>query len=204
MPDIPAELNSLDFGTLIGGPLMAVVQAQSVAAKNTVDFINSVGFTSTTDTSNNPITVPRTTTFTFERPVHIPDPNPANTPQGGTAPVISTTEKVTLSVPFLTMVPIPYIRIEETTVDFNAKITSLQASTSSNQTNMSANLNAKFGWGPVSASLNASVSNQSQSSSQDRTTRTYSMAVHVRAVQAEVPGGTERILNLLEESITAK
>ena len=39
------ELSSIDFSAVIGGPLTAVVEAQSTAAMSTVDFIKSVGFT---------------------------------------------------------------------------------------------------------------------------------------------------------------
>ena len=38
------ELATLDFGNLIGGPLVAVITAQSVAARSTADFIKTVGF----------------------------------------------------------------------------------------------------------------------------------------------------------------
>lgn len=181
-PNIPAELNSLDFGVLIGGPLSAIVQAQAASAKSTVDFVNSVGFDETG--------APRTSVFTFTKPVTDPDDQT----------VLS--ETVKLSVPYLSMVPIPYIRIDEATIDFNAKITSLQSKDTASSMAVGANGTAKFGWGPFQASLSASFSGQKQSSSQDKTTRTYTMGVHVRAVQAEVPGGLDRILNILEESIT--
>jgi len=39
------ELSSINFGGMIGGPLSAVVDAQSQAALSTIDFIKSVGFT---------------------------------------------------------------------------------------------------------------------------------------------------------------
>src|SRR3954468_15697308 len=38
------ELATLDFGNLIGGPLVAVITAQSLAARSTADFIKTVGF----------------------------------------------------------------------------------------------------------------------------------------------------------------
>jgi hypothetical protein len=47
------ELASLDFGNLIGGPLTAVITAQSMAARSTADFIKTVGF----DKDNKPIYV---------------------------------------------------------------------------------------------------------------------------------------------------
>ena len=37
-------ISSLPFGTLIGAPLTAAVEAQAQAAKSTIDFIQEVGF----------------------------------------------------------------------------------------------------------------------------------------------------------------
>src|SRR5690606_27261285 len=42
--DFAAELGSIDFATIIGGPLDACVKAQSNASISTVNFINEVGF----------------------------------------------------------------------------------------------------------------------------------------------------------------
>ena len=44
MPNLVAELNSLDFSVYIGGPLQAAVQAQHAASMSQVQFIQEVGF----------------------------------------------------------------------------------------------------------------------------------------------------------------
>ena len=41
---IGQELSSIDFQSMIGGPLNAVVRAQAQSAQTSVDFIKSVGF----------------------------------------------------------------------------------------------------------------------------------------------------------------
>jgi len=38
------ELSSIDFASMLGGPLMAVVDAQAKAAMSSVNFIKAVGF----------------------------------------------------------------------------------------------------------------------------------------------------------------
>ena len=53
MPSPRAELASLDFGNLIGSPLVAVITAQSIAARATADFIKAAGF----DADDKPIYV---------------------------------------------------------------------------------------------------------------------------------------------------
>lgn len=53
----------------------------------------------------------------------------------------------------------------------------------------------------MSAELKVSYSYKKSTSATEKTERTYSMAVHVRAVQDELPAGTERLLSILENSI---
>ena len=44
MPSPGQELSSIDFESMIGGPLVAVINAQAQAAMSTVNFIKEVGF----------------------------------------------------------------------------------------------------------------------------------------------------------------
>jgi len=181
---IGQELASLDFEAMIGGPLNSVVRAQTQSAITSVDFIKSVGF----DEDN----VPTMVDFEYKKPIE-------KTDDKGVVTVKE--EKFKLSVPILTMLPIPFIRIEETTIDFNPKINSVQESTTSSSHDLNTSLSAKGGWGPVSAKLKVSYSYQKKSSSGSKTERTYSMKIHVRAVQDELPAGTERLLGILESAI---
>jgi len=180
------ELSSIDFESMIGGPLNAVIHAQAQSAQTSVDFIKSVGF----GDDGKPTMV----TFSYDKPIEGQDAD--GNPNG-----VFTPTKFDLSVPILTMLPVPFIRVEETTIDFNAKINSVQESTSASSSSLSASLSVKGGWGPVSASLKASYSNKKSSSSTSKTERTYSLSIHVRAVQDELPAGTERLLGILENSI---
>jgi hypothetical protein len=52
--------------------------------------------------------------------------------------------------------------------------------------------------------LKVSTSYQKNTQSGSKVDRTYSMAVHIRAVQDEMPAGLERILGILEDSIKAQ
>lgn len=106
-----------------------------------------------------------------------------------------------LEVPILTMLPIPFIRIEETTIDFNAKINSVEEAKTDSSFKIDASLEASAKFAFVSAKLNVSTSYQRNTSSGYKVDRTYSMAVHIRAVQDEMPAGTERILGILEDAI---
>lgn len=106
-----------------------------------------------------------------------------------------------LEVPILTMLPIPFIRVEETTIDFNAKITSMEYRKVDTNFKVDASLSARAGWLWGSAKLKVSTSYQRNTSEGSKVNRTYSLAVHVKAVQDEMPGGMEKILGILEESM---
>jgi hypothetical protein len=180
------ELSSLDFESMIGGPLTAVIRAQAQSAQTSVDFIKSVGF-------NEDDGKPTMVSFNYDKPVE------EKVDGVGTGNFVPT--PYSLTVPILTMLPIPFIRVEETTIDFNAKINSVQESKTASSHDLDSSLTAKAGWGPFSAKLKVSYSYKKTSSSGSKTERTYSMAVHVRAVQDELPAGTERLLGILENSI---
>lgn len=272
------ELSSLDFKNIIGGPLIAVVEAQAQAALSTVNFIKSVGFKQgdSTDPENSNTGEPIYVTFKYPKEVQPYQPavphsiaiqvtnggsdysaNPQVTISGGggsgaqaeavvkdgkitainitnigtgytSAPSVSITDttgkdaKVTVSftpaqkaveakytdmkleVPILTMLPIPFIRIDETTLDFNVKINSMEYKQVDTNFNISGALEAKARWGWGSAKLNVSTSYQRNTTQGEKVERTYSMAVHVRAVQEEMPAGLEKVLGILEDAIRAQ
>lgn len=198
------ELSSIDFESMIGGPLIAVVNAQAQAALSTVNFIKSVGFKAgesddpeASDTGD-PIYV------TFKYPKEISPYQPA-VPASGDTPatpaVPAQIQEMKLEVPILTMLPIPFIRIEETTIDFNAKITSMEYRKVDTNLKVDASLEAKAGWFFGSAKLKVSTSYQRSTTEGSSVNRTYSLAIHVKAVQDEMPGGMEKILSILEESM---
>ncbi len=175
------ELSSIDFSSMIGGPLTAVVNAQTQAAKATVDFIKEVGFTkdeSGKQTLNN-------VKFSYTKASQ--DENMR--------------DNVELIVPLLTIVPIPYIRVEDTTIEFKAKINSVSTRESSSNFGVDASLAVKHGWGMGNVKLKVNTSYQKASKSGSKETKTYSLDVRVHAVQDEIPAGMEKVLNILEESI---
>lgn len=187
---IGQELSSINFQSMIGGPLTAVIKAQAQSAQTSVDFIKSVGFNA--DDAQTDPGKPTMVTFTYDKPVESTDDNGV---------VTVTPTPFNLTVPILTMLPIPFIRVEETTIDFNAKINSVTETTTASSSALNASLAVKGGWGPVSAELKVSYSNKKSRSSTAKIERTYSLAVHVRAVQDELPAGTDRLLGILENSI---
>lgn len=188
---IGQELSSIDFQSMIGGPLNAVVKAQAQSAQTSVDFIKSVGF----NPPNAAADPGKPTMVTFEYDKFTEEKNK------DTGVIVPKITPMKLTVPILTMLPIPFIRVEEVTIDFNAKINSVAESTTASSSELNASLGVKGGWGPVSAELKCSYSNKKSTSATDKTERTYSLVIHVRAVQDELPAGMEKLLGVLENNI---
>ncbi|MFT5701269.1 MAG: hypothetical protein ACI8ZB_004160 [Desulforhopalus sp.] len=212
MPSPGQELSSIDFESMIGGPLVAVINAQAQAAMSTVNFIKEVGFKKPSaledaggDTSTEePIYV----SFKYPKELspYVPAvvANPTATPPVAASPAVPAVyETQELKVPILTILPIPFIRIDLATVDFNAKINSVEYRKTNTDLKVAASLEAKAGWLWGSAKLKVSTSFQRTTQQGNSVNRTYSMAVHVKAVQDEMPAGMEKMLGILEGAITS-
>ena len=178
--DYGKELASLDFKNLIGGPLSAVVEAQAMAAESTVNFIKNMGF----DQEGNPQYV----TFKYQK---------SATQAEGEAKQSDQNEMMEMQVPFLTLIPIPFIRVDEATIDFNA----INYSTKTSDHKFDAGSDRRKGFIGRLLGIKASYSYKSTTNSGNRVERTFTLAIHVRAVQDEMPGGMEKILGILESSI---
>ncbi len=182
-------LGSIPYGTLIGAPMTAAVEAQALAAQSSIDFIRSVGFTS--DSEDEQFGDVRNVTFKYK-----------------SRDVAEGIDKdVELVVPILTIVPIPYLRIEELTIDFTSKITEeLVRNTkrdSSVDTKTELSVGYKAFFSPVKVSLKASVSTKhsSSASTKNRYKTEHTIVINARAVQDDMPGGMGRVLDLLESAI---
>lgn len=123
-------------------------------------------------------------------------------------PIPALYQKMQIDVPILTMMPIPFIKIDNTDIEFNVKINSVSNSKSNNSSNndIKSNSYVKYkGWRfKAGTSLNASISNQKSTSASERIRKDYSLNIKVHAIQDDMPAGMSRILDILEESIVTK
>jgi hypothetical protein len=213
MPTPGQELSSIDFESMLGGPLVAVVNAQAQAAMSSVNFIKEVGFKKQAGEQNaggdsgteEPIYV------SFKYPKELAPYQPAvaadaaaDPPIAASAAVPAVFETQELQVPILTMLPIPFLRVDLATVDFNAKINSVEYRKTDSQFKVSASLEAKAGWLWGSAKLKVSSSYQRNTQQGNQVDRTYTMKVHIKTVQDEMPAGMEKLLSILEAAISSK
>lgn len=191
--DAAKQLGALPFGNIIGGPLVAAIEAQAKAARTTADFIESVAYGVPSGATADDSALDKRKLQTMEFVYASGD------------------KKVTLSVPLLTVVPVPYIRIEAMTIQFKANI-SAETSASDTTSNSSAvdlksNLSGRYGWGParVEASFSAAYSSKKDSTAaaNSKYAVEYTMDITVNAAQEDMPVGMQRLLNLLNDSIKA-
>jgi len=296
------ELSSIDFQSMIGGPLGAIVDAQAQAALSTVDFIKAVGFTPDAVNKDTGVVTPGTPVYvSFKYPkmvapyvarvngvvktaavksagtdyvvgdvlsvsgdgdgatVSVDTVSAAgaiskvtlvNKGSGYTAGDLATTggtgtgatltvtvedvaavpavfEEMQLEVPILTMLPIPFIRVEEGEIDFHAKITSMEyasvgskfngstsfgynSSTSGSTGGGTGGITSLFVKASAKVKYSSSV-NFKVNASYQRTTRkgskvdkTFMLGIKVKVSQDEIPEGMEKLLGILEDAIVSQ
>ena len=203
MAYVTRTLTQLPFGNIIGAPMKAAIEAQALAARSTLEFIQAVGFQKQ-DTDDQ---------------LFPPIPNNNQLPDANFERVRSVTftylqqnangvdQTVSLTVPILTIVPIPFLRIDEMTIDFMAKMTEeyKNSNQAANEFNLQSNASVgyKSFWSPVTANFNVSVSYKHSSTTQtsNRFSTEATMSVHVRAVQDAMPAGLSKVLTMLEQAI---
>jgi hypothetical protein len=174
---ITKELSAIPFGSLIGGPLTAAIEAQANAAYSSVEFINAIGFDDNREVQN--------VEFKYEGPGDV-----------GTQ---------SLKVPLLTIVPIPFIRIDDMTIQFKASMSQStgteEKKSSEFATSASVSGSAKYLF--FKASLDASISSKKDSASTKNSKYSveYTIDVNVHAVQDDMPAGLAKVLNILTDSI---
>ncbi len=197
MSYVNKTLTALPFEHIIGSPLKAAIEAQSLAAKATVDFIQQVGFTAVEPyTEGGKVAeIKKKPDFGEVRNIIF---KYTATNEDGTQRVAE------LSVPILTIIPIPYLRIDDMTIDFTANITEVMESQKefTRTSNKDGGVKAVVPfWIPARVGFKASVSSSRSSSSSSRYKTEYNMNIHLTAVQDDMPAGLSKVLNILESSI---
>lgn len=177
-------LQAIPFGSIIGAPLSACIEAQAKAAKTSWEFIKAVGLTDTDDGKGKAAIY---VNFEFRK----------------------NGQKTTLSVPLLTIVPIPYLAIKDIDIAFKASIssTSSTSQTDFKSLEMGASMYAEAGFdlgivnGKMEMSAYVSSKKDSTATRDSKYSVEYTMDVNVKAGQDDMPAGMAKVLEILNESI---
>ena len=178
------QFQGLPMDTLIGGPLTAACDAQVMLAKATSDFITDVGF-------DNDKKV-RMVDFSFSKPEQIEKAD-------GSVEVVKTDYEV--SVPFISIVSVPTLQVDNVDVSFNMEVKS--SFSESKKSDRAAAFSAEGGGriGPFSVKVKVSGSISSSSASERKSDNSAKYAVQVTAKQTGTPEGLSRVMDILQQSI---
>lgn len=179
-----SALQAIPFGSMIGGPLKACIEAQAMAAQTSWQFIQEVGLNTNPETGKKEAV---NVSFQFLQNGHM----------------------VQLNVPLLTIVPIPYIAIQDIDINFKANISASSSNVSeqSSSSDLSGNLEAgggiKVGPFHMDAKMNASYSSKkdSKATQDSKYSVEYTMDVAVKAGQESMPAGLAKVLELLGSAL---
>lgn len=179
-----SALQAIPFGSMIGGPLNACIEAQAMAAQTSWQFIQEVGLNTNPDTGQKEAV---NVSFQF----------------------VQNGRVVQLNVPLLTIVPIPYIAIHDIDINFKANISassssvSEQSSSSALDVGAEASIGAKWGTFHMDAKMNASYSSKkdSKATQESKYSVEYTMDVAVKAGQDSMPAGLAKVLELLGSAL---
>lgn len=164
---------------LLGAPMAAIVQAEAIAAKATADFIKEVGFTNENDSSDPEFGTVRNISFSYNR-----------INADGSSDITS------ISVPLLTIIPIPSIQVAEAEIEFDLALTQPDTKTSGTTgtgghfVTLKDHLKLKGIIGKKPGGSNPAGSNNA----------TANMNVKIRLAQSELSVGMVQLLNILDSA----
>ncbi len=187
------KLGSLRFTDLMGGPLCAMVEARGRSSMATIGFIESLGLERDSPDRSK---IVGTRDVTFKYKTWLP---PSGSPSQH-EPAIGEALGTQLTVPLLTLVHPPSLRIDEIVLDFHVKIPSPQRQVTEHA-GVGVDPDAKAGVRPYSAELKANFSYQKRTEEGTGKDSSYTLAVHVEVLPDELPAGLDRVLTMLENSI---
>ena len=183
---IANQFSGLDMAALIGGPLQAACDAQTMLARSTLNFIEEVGLEAP---DANGVRKVRTANFSFDRAAE-------QTGDGKTA-----SEKVEMNVPLLAIVNVPALSIDVVDVTFDMEVKSSTSSESSSDKNGELEANAGLKIGPFSMNIKIKGSiacHEKNTRSSDNSAKYH---VQVHASQQKTPEGLMRMLDIISSAV---
>ena len=173
---VPADsFKGLLMDELISAPLIAVNEAQQQLAASTLDFYNKIAFEDGAKT--------RCLEFDLKRPVM--------------GPGDIREQEVKVKAPFLGLVPIPSLLIDDVNIDFQMEVTDALTSKSSENVDMSADVPPKWFGSSVSVQGKVRTSRENTRS----TDQNAKYQVSVSASQQRQMEGQSKLMDIMESCI---
>lgn len=182
--DVNQQLKGIPIAHLVGAPLKAACDAQIMLAQSIANFITTVGFQpqrSPTDKFR-----ARQINFSMMRPNKLPNG-------------IITQEKVDMSVPLLSIVPIPNLQVDNVSIDFAIDIETQITSNRKEDTDFEAD--TEEGGGCFHTSRTTTHGQVTTHKEQTRSTDVHARySFHVEAKQQGYPEGLMKVLDILNSA----
>ena len=168
------EFGGLPMESLIGGPLQAACDAQTMLAGATARFIEEVGL------------------------VKEGDKQVVRNGDDGNGPA---SEKVEMNIPLLAMVKVPSLSIDlvDITFDMEVKSSETQSEIDDKKGELEAEMGLQIGPFSMKAKVKGSISSHKENTRKSDNSAKYH--VQVRATQGEMPEGLSRVLDILNTAI---
>ncbi|NIN65694.1 MAG: DUF2589 domain-containing protein [Anaerolineae bacterium] len=178
---IASEMSALDMGALIGGPLMAAVDADCAAGLKSFQFLEE----HLLNDDGNGKKSARVVNFSLKK----------GEPQDDGTVKQTTTD---LQVPLAVLAPPGTVRVKTCDVNFTMEVKTQEVDKSSTTSSASISGSAGFAWWKVS--IKGSVSHQREHTRSTDKTAKYEVKVH--AEQQEMPEGMSRLMDIFAQAVS--
>lgn len=170
-----SAFKGLPMHQLISAPLIAVTEAQQQLAASSLDFYNKIAFEDDAKI--------RCLEFDLERPVLVPDGIGKH--------------EARVKAPFLELVPLPSLLIDDVNIDFQMEATDALTSKTSENADLSTNMTSK--WFGTSVSVQGKVGTSRENTRSTDQTAKYQ--VSVSASQQQQTEGLSKLMDIMASCI---
>ncbi len=184
------ENNSMYLYQLVGAPIMSMIHAESQAMQASMDFIQKLGFEETDgNKDSNNFGKLREITFRYSK-------------MDGAGERVD----VQVSVPLLSLIPIPMLQIKEADMEMYIKVVDIELNTNPKSTKSPTDLNeedgSKLGFlNSNQIQIKTALGRDPSANKSGSSTSEFHMKLKVKMEQAQFPDGIQKLLNLMSSSL---
>jgi hypothetical protein len=179
--DVAGQFKGLPMGELIGAPLTAACDAQLRLADASLRFINQIAYKDGTGASQET----RLIEFDLDRPTETP------TGYG--------TFKTHVQAPFIGLVPLPALLIEDVNIEFQMEVSATEQVKTTDTKEASVTASAGFKFGAFNASVQVQGKVASSRENTRSTNQTAKYQVRVSARQQQPTEGLARLMDIMAQ-----
>lgn len=182
--NVGKQFSGLPIAELVAAPLLAACDSQKRLAQSAFEFMTEIGFTEEKDEKGKEKA--RLLEFNLQRPI-----------EGSLEK-----QEIQVQAPFLGLVPLPSLLIDDVQIDFQMEVTTTETSkeTRANEVTTGANSSFKFGcFASGSVSVNGKVSSSRENTRSTNQTAKYQ--VHVSARQQPPTEGLSRLMDIMASCV---